>query len=286
MMIEIALTAWRPEEISGLRIVMAAVSLLMAGIISRSRFPRSWRSWAYFLVIAVVGNCLPFFLISWGQTHVESGLAGILASSMPLFVLILAHFVLPDERFQRRQGFAFLVGFGGIVVLMGPDSLNALGGSLDRFVAQLAILAGAVGYAIATVIARRMPPTSPLVTSAGVMMLASAVMTPFIVDGAASLPAASGPAIWALGFLGVLGTGLASILYFYLIAQTGARFTSLLNYLVPVWALALGALILGEEFHVNTWLGLILVLGGLILISKSGDIVPDSAGREPKSAPD
>lgn len=286
LMTEIALAVWRPEQIAGLRIVLAAVILLVAVVFCRSGLPRDWRSWAYFLAIAVIGNCLPFFLISWGQQQVESGLAGILAASTPLFVLVLAHFVLPDERFRRRQGFVFLLGFGGIVVLMGPDSLTALGGSMDRFVAQLAILAGAVCFAAATVIARRMPPVSPLVTSAGVMILASGVMAPFIVDGAAVLPESIGPAMLALGFLGVLGTGAASILYFYLIGQTGARFTSLLNYLVPVWALALGATILGEDFHVSTWLGLILILGGLILISRSGDIVPDSGAREPKRAPE
>lgn len=285
LMIEITLAVWRPEQIVGLRIVLATVVLLVAVGFSGRGFPRDRRIWAYFLAIAVIGNCLPFFLISWGQRQVESGLAGILAASTPLFVLILAHFVLPDERFHRRQGVAFLLGFGGIVVLMGPDSLTALGGSMDRFLAQLAILGGAVCYATATVIARRMPASSPLVTSAGVMILASGLMAPFAVTGVEVLPVATGPAVLALGFLGVLGTGVASILYFSLIAQTGARFTSLLNYLVPVWALALGVTILGEKFHTSVWLGLILILGGLILTSKSGGIAPGSGEHELKRHP-
>ncbi len=280
LMIEIALRAWRPEQITGLRIVLAAIVLLVSVAFSRSRIPRERRAWAYFLVIAIIGNCLPFFLISWGQQRIESGLAGILAASTPLVVLILAHFVLPDERLRRRQAVSFVLGFAGIVVLMGPDSLAAVGGSRDRLLAQLAILGGAVCYATATVIARRMPPASPLVTSAGVMILASGVMAPFIVDGAAALPAATGPAVLALGFLGVLGTGAASILYFYLIAQTGARFTSLLNYLVPVWAILLGATILGEKLPISTWFALILILSGLILMSKSDDITPRSEGHE------
>jgi len=167
-------------------------------------------------------------------------------------------------------------------VLMGPDSLAALGGSGDRLLAQLAVLGGAACYAAATVIARLMPPVSPLVTSTGVMLLASLVMAPFVVPGIAVLPAASGPAVFALVFLGVLGTGVASILYFYLIAQTGARFTSLLNYLVPVWAIALGTLLLGEKLLLSTWLALILILGGLILLSKSDDIAPRSTGRAAK----
>jgi len=274
LMIELALRAWRPEQITGLRVLLAALVLLTSVVIGRRHFPRSLLAWAYFLVIAVVGNCLPFFLISWGQQQVESGLAGILASSTPLMVLILAHFLLPDERLRRRQVAPFVLGFGGIIVLMGPDSLAALGGAGQRLLAQLAILGGAVCYATATVIARRMPPVSPLVTSAGVMLLASAIMSPFIAGAAAALPHATGLSMLALGFLGVLGTGVASILYFYLITRTGARFTSLLNYLVPVWATLLGAVILDEKLSITVWLALILILSGLVLISRSDDIAP------------
>lgn len=282
LMIEVALWTWRPEQITGLRIVLAAIVLLVSIVFGRRRFPGSFRIWGYYLLIAIIGNCLPFFLISWGQQQVESGLAGILAASTPLVVLILAHFILPDERLRRSHIVPFILGFGGIVVLMGPDSLSALGGSGDRLLAQLAILGGAVCYATATVIARRMPAGSPLVTSAGVMILASGIMGPFIVDGAAILPAATTPAILAIGFLGIMGTGVASILYFYLIARTGARFTSLLNYLVPVWAILLGAIILDEELSIRIWFALLLILSGLIFISKSDDIAPRSEGRAPK----
>jgi len=283
LMIEIALTAWRPEQIVGLRIVLAALILFAVVVFTRQTFPRTARSWLYFLVIAVIGNCLPFFLISWGQQRVESGLAGILVSVTPLFVLILAHFTLPDERFRQRHLFAFMLGFAGIVVLMGPDSLAALGGSGDRLLAQLAILGGAVCYATATVIARLMPPSTPLVTSAGVMILASGVMAPFIADGVGALPQVAWAAILALGFLGVFGTSVASILYFYLVAQTGARFTSLLNYLIPVWAVMLGATVLDEKFPPSTWLALILVLSGLILVSRFDQIAPRSDSHESKS---
>jgi drug/metabolite transporter (DMT)-like permease len=92
LMIEVALWTWRPEQITGLRIVLAAIVLLVSTVVGRRQFPGSLRIWTYYLVIAVIGNCLPFFLISWGQQQVESGLAGILAASTPLAVLILAHF--------------------------------------------------------------------------------------------------------------------------------------------------------------------------------------------------
>lgn len=269
LMVEIALTTWRPAEIAGLRIVTAAAVLLGVMLIRGERLPAGRAHWGLLIAIAAIGNCLPFFLISWGQQQVESGLAGILAASTPLFVLVMAHFTLADERFNLRQLAAFGVGFAGIVVLLGADSLAALGGSAARLLSQLAILGGSVCYAAATVLARRLPAASPVVTSAGVMLVASLVMSPFIGSGLAIGGEFTPPAAAAVAFLGLFGTGAASILYFRLVAETGARFTSLLNYLVPVWAIGLGAVFLDENLHWSAWFGLILLLGGLILISKS-----------------
>jgi len=269
LMIEIALRLWSPAQITGLRVVAGLSVLLVAMIVAGQRFPREPRLWAYFLMFAVVGNCMPFFLISWGQQQVESGLAGILAATMPLVVLLVAHLVLPDERLSWRQGIAFLVGFAGIVTLMGPDSLAALGGSADRLVAQLAVFAGAVCYAVSTVGARLLPPISSLVTAATVLLIATLLMAPFAVDGALLLPKVTPAVGLALGILGFLGTGFASILYFYLIAQTSARFVSYLNYLVPIWAVALGAFVLGESLPITSWFALGLILTGLAISQRA-----------------
>ena len=267
--VSLALSVWRPVEITALRVLTAALVLILAVVAGRHRLPRSLRHWAWFAGIAVVGNCLPFFLISWGQQRIESGLAGILAASTPLVVLILAHYLLHDERLRPGQAVAFVLGFAGILVLMGPDSLAALGGSGERLWGQLAVLGGAVCYAVATVSARFLPPAHPVVTAAGVMLLAGALMSPVSASALAHLPAAPLPVVAAIGFLGLLGTGIASILYFHLIEQTGARFTSLLNYLVPVWAVMLGTLVLGEELKLTAWLSLALILSGLVLMRNS-----------------
>ena len=113
---------------------------------------------------------------------------------------------------------------------------------------------------------------SPIVTSAGVMLLASGLMSPFSFSGARAFGSISWQPAVAIGFLGILGTGLASILYFHLVAETGARFTSLLNYLVPVWAVCLGVWVLDETLPVSSWLALTLILLGLMLTSGSLNI--------------
>ena len=114
-------------------------------------------------MFAVFGNALPYSLISWGQTFIDSGLAGILMAIMPLITLVLSHFVIPGERLTRYRVFGFLVGFCGIVVLMGPDELTAIKLGDSQLVAMLAVLGGAVCYAIAAVLARLRPAGDALV---------------------------------------------------------------------------------------------------------------------------
>jgi len=265
LMISLALEVWAPAQITGLRVLLATIVLAVAVRAGRRRFPRDGRTWVFILLIAIVGNCLPFYLISWGQQGVESGLAGILAGSTPLVVLVLAHFTLDDEPLNIRQSLAFVLGFAGLVVLLGPDSLAAIGGDAARLARQLAVLGGACCYAIATILARLMPRRDPVVVSAGVMILAAGIMAPASYSAVAILPALTMPVVAAMLFLGLLGTGLASILYFFLVAETGARFTSYLNYLVPAWAVGLGALILGETLPLNSFLALALIVAGLML---------------------
>lgn len=270
LMVEVALRVWHPAEIVGLRITIGAFVLFAVLLGSGRRMPRKLANWGWFLAIAVIGNCMPFGLIAWGQQGVESGLAGILAAVTPLCVLVMAHFTLPDERLSARYLAGFLLGFAGVVVLIGPDSLAAIGGNAERLLSQTAILGGAVCYALATVLARRMPTSHPVVTSAAVMLLAAGVMAPFTASAGPGGASLTWQAAAAVGFLGLLGTGVASVLYFYLVDTTSARFVSLLNYLVPVWAVLLGSLSLGEHLALNVWLALGLVLAGLAMTHYAG----------------
>ncbi len=265
LMVEVALTVWRPAQITALRVLLAGLVLIVAALAGRHGLPRDLRRWGFFLAIAVVGNAMPFFLISWGQQQIESGLAGILAACTPLVVLVLGHYSFEDERLSWRHFVAFTLGFGGVVVLVGPDSVAALGGSGERLLGQLSVLGGAVCYAIATVLARLIPPTHPVVTAAGVMLLGTVFLSPFGVEGLQRFPDMTLAAAAAIGFLGLLGTGLASILYFYLVPATGVRFASYLNYLVPVWAVGLGAIALHESVPLTAWVALALILGGLAI---------------------
>lgn len=268
VLVEIALTGLAPRQVAGLRIMTGALVLLVALLASRERVPGGRRFWPLALAIALLGNCVPFLLISWGQVRLESGLAGILAATTPLCVLVLSHFVLHDEQLERRQLLAFALAFAGVIVLMGGEALSGLGGSGARLWAQGAVLAAAACYALATVLARLVPGRQPVATSAVVMTLAAAVMLPVTLPGLPPVAELPGPVLLAVGVLGVLGTGFASVLYFRLVADAGARFVSLLNYLVPVWATVLGAFWLDERLPVSAWAALLLILVGILVTQR------------------
>ena len=244
---KIAVEALAPSTIVAARLAIGAAVLLALMLALGRRLPRSPRAWGFFLAMAVTGNALPFFLITWGQQGIDSGVAGILMAVMPLATLLLAHYLVSGERMTALRGLGFLLGFGGIVVLVGPATLLKLEGAGGALVSQLAVLGGALCYALNTIIARHRPPDDPLVAAAGVMMLAVVVSAPALgprVALPAELPLV--PAL-AVAVLGLFSTALATIGYLKLVTLAGPTFVSMINYLIPPWAVLLGAVVLGER---------------------------------------
>jgi drug/metabolite transporter (DMT)-like permease len=257
-----ALVTIPPITIVAGRLVIAAIVLL--GLVKGSglEFPRSWSVWRSIVAMALVGTALPFFLVTWGQGGIDSGLAGVLMAVMPLATLVLAHLYVVEENMTSRSALGFILGFFGIVVLVGPQVLLEIGGSASTLLHQTAVLAGAICYAITTIIARRVPPTSSLVIAAGVMAVSAAVMVPFAlwIDRPWTLDVSLRDAACVV-YLGLAATALAETVYFRVIATAGATFVSLMNYLIPVVAVVSGIVVLSEEpgWHLAAALTLILV---------------------------
>ena len=205
--------------------------------------------------MAVLGNCLPFLLISWGQQSIDSGVAGILAAAGPLMVMLLAHWMLPDERLTATAAVGFLCGFAGVVVLIGPDALAALSARLtESTLGHLAVLA------------RLAPKHDPAVTAAAVLFCSTGIMLPIAAHQLTPDPVGfSALVVFAIAMLGFACTGLAALLYFYVVSVAGARFLSLINYLAPVWTVLIGVLWLGERLPARAYLALLMVLIGVLL---------------------
>ena len=272
LLVRVSLDAFTPVAVTAGRLLIGAGVLLLLLMVTRHRAPWTASAWLFFAAMAIIGNALPFFLIAWGQREIPSGLTGILMAVMPLAVLLLAHFLVAGERLTRRRLAGFSLGFVGVLVLTGPDARAAMIGREASFVAQLAVLGAALCYGIAVIIARRGPVLHPVVTAGAVLSIAGIVVGGFLLvrglqqGGSVATHAAIGlaPAL-ALLALGALSTGLATVVYFSLVARAGPTFLSLINYLIPVWAVVLGAIALGERLPTRAFAALALILAGVVL---------------------
>jgi drug/metabolite transporter (DMT)-like permease len=268
---KIAVAAIAPTDVVAGRFVLASLVLSILLIVTRRRLPASGRLWLFVVAMALIGNCLPFWLITWGQQRIDSGLAGILMAIMPLATVMLAHFFVAGERLNRFKAGGFLIGFLGIVVLMGPQVLLELRGGGTALLSELAVLAGALCYAVNSIIARRRPPSDALVVSTGVALAAVLVMGPAsALAGPPDLGALPTSALIAVAVLGVVSTATATVVYFNLITLAGPSFLSLINYLIPVWAVVIGMLFLGERPAWTAFAGLALILSGIALAETKG----------------
>jgi len=246
------------------RITIGALILLFLLYAKGLRLPAPGPIWAAYAVLGIVGNVLPFFLITWGQQSIDSALAGILMAAMPLATLLLAHFLVKGERVTWGRAGGFLLGFLGIVLLFEPAAIDRVGGSTLRVISQLSILCGALCYAANSVMARLLVRSDFLVAAAGTMLVSSTIAVPLALGLNAPWtlePSAS--SIAAIVWLGVGPTAIATILYYRLIGSAGPTFMSLVNYLSPAIAVFLGVALLGEKPGVNAYAGLALILVGI-----------------------
>lgn len=264
---KIALGGFGPLTVAALRIVIGAVTLTLLARARGIRLPgwhgpRARRIWAHCAGLALFSNAVPFSLLAWGQLRVTSGFAGITMAVVPLLILPLAHVLIPQERMGRWKAIGFAVGFAGVAILVGGGALGP-GGAPQEGLARLACIAAACCYAAGAIITRLTPPVPTMAFSAGGLLIASGVIVPLAlcIEG---VPQAPGwPAVWAVLFLGLFPTALATLLLVTIINSAGPSFLGLVNYQVPVFAVIFGVLVLGESLPGQFLGALALVLLGL-----------------------
>ncbi len=256
-----------PLTLVALRVLIAASALLLALRVLGIPWPRDARTLRAFLVMGLLNNAIPFALIFWGQQHIPSGLASILNAATPLFTVLVAHVLTRDEKATRARLFGVVIGFAGVAAMLGPDLL----GGLDRAGwAAIAVLGATLSYAFAGLWGRRFHALGvpPLAAAAGQTACSSLLMLPLalIVEAPWSLPIPSAPAIAATLGLGLLSTALAYWLYFRILAAAGAVNLLLVTLLIPVSAVLLGVLVLGEALLARHILGMAVIALGLLVL--------------------
>lgn len=261
LIIAISVRTIDPISIVFYRLVLGAMVLALVVYARGQNIPTDLRVWGGFLLMAIAGNALPFFLISWGQQAVNSGVAGMIMAIMPLMTMIFAHYLVEGETLNRYKLIGFSLGITGIVVLLGP----VFEGGGREFWSGLAIFTAATCYAVNAILIKRLPRFSPMVGACGVLVMASLVILPFWLLLAPENDNISQDSMIAVIWLGIGPTGLATIILFAVIDRAGPTFLSTINYLVPVVAFFSGAWLLAEPVSWQHFVALGMILSGIAI---------------------
>ena len=254
------------------RVLWAALALQVAVRVTGRRMPGDARTWGALFVMGLLNNVLPFLLMAWGQLHIASGLTAILNASAAVFGILVAAALLPDERLTARRLAGVALGFGGVVAVIGPDALR---GFDLRSLAQVAVVAGAVSYALAGAWGRlRLAGVDGIVAAAAMLTCSAAVAVPvaLAVDGPPDLTLAA--RTWAaIGYYALVSTALAYLIYYAALRRSGAGNLLLVTLLVAPVAVTLGALVRDEALAPRAFLGFGLIAAGLVVIATAGRAV-------------
>jgi drug/metabolite transporter (DMT)-like permease len=261
----IAVSEMHPLTLVLFRVAIAAAALHIYLLARGPSFRLALPIAGSLLVLALVNNVLPFSLIFAGQTEMGAGLASVLNATTPFWTILIANAVTSDEKLSLNKVAGVLLGIAGVAVMVGPGIVASLGGPVW---AKFAMVAASISYAVALIFARRFKGVPPAIVATGQLTASTIVMIPVVLfwNGPADLFAASLP-VWAAVFaLALVSTAFAYILYFGIIGSAGATNASLVTLIVPVSAILLGFVFLGERLELFEVAGMVLIAMGLVTI--------------------
>jgi len=261
--IKIALHGVTPLTVMSVRILLAGAALLLLILVRKTPLPRGIQNWIKIGWMALFGTLIPFFLVPWGQLQIDSSLAAILMAVNPLFALTLGHFFSEHESFSLRQLLAMLVGFSGILLVFGENAISSINGNIW---AQLAVIGAGFCYTISGVIVSSVRGASADSVSASIFICSSVIVFPLwmILEQPWSLHFET-ESLLALTYLGLVSTGMAFLMRYYIILRAGAVFLSYVAFIIPMFGILFGILFLGETISVNTMGAVVLILSGVYL---------------------
>ncbi len=264
MWIKIAVQDINPITLVAFRVLFGLLFCVVVIFIQHVSWPRSFRAWFPLLLLGLTNIAIPFFLISWGEQSIDSAVASILDATVPLFTILIAHFLLRDDKITLPKMLGLLIGFTGVVVLLSQDLATA---STSSLLGQAAVILASVFYAGSSVYVRRTTEETPgILRSAEPLVSATAVMwlATFLFERPVAMPQ-SGTTWVALLWLGVLGSGLAFVMAYYLIHEIGPTRSTMVTYLFPLGGVILGVIFLHEQLTWQMLAGASLIIASLVV---------------------
>lgn len=268
LFIRIGLDQLMPVSLVALRLLSAAIGALLLAALSRQDLRLTRQQVVRMLILANINIVIPFLLITWGETRIASGLAAVLNSITPIFSVLIAGAVLDDERITRARLGGVALGFVGVLVLLSRD-LGQGGLHWGGIAGQAAVALAALSYAIGAVFARHTLRGVPPVATATYTVIIAAAETgaAAVFAGFPNVAHLTGSTIFAVLWLGLLGSALAYGLYYFIMENWGAARTTLVTYMLPAVGLTLGAIFLHEVVDWRILAGSALVVCGVVLAS-------------------
>jgi drug/metabolite transporter (DMT)-like permease len=292
LFIKIGVATFEPFTLIALRLGIGLTLLVAVVAVAREPLPRTIGTYGHLLFMGVFNIVVPFFLITRAEQSVESALAAILNATVPLFAIVIAALALPDEPITLNRVVGLVIGFAG-VVMVTSHGLSGSGGDLG---AELALVGSAVSYAVGAVYARRnvrgLRPMIPalfqvafafVITGALALLLEDPFEMTLVTVPVAGFDLLGNP-VFAVTWLGLLGSGLAYLAFFRTLQNWGATRTSMVAYLLPIVGITLGALVLHEAIDARVVLGTGLVLGGAALVNSNRGTRRLFGGTNPERA--
>ena len=267
--VSISLGNYKPMQIASARIAIGALALTLLsfkygdGLPSFSKGKR--KLWFYSFGMGAFTNGIPFSLLSWAQTEVSSSFAGVAMSFVPFITLTLAHYLVRGQRLSFLKVLGLIIGFLGMLILFDVSSIYSQLTDNNGWRFKLACFGAAACYSIGSIITRRSPSISQLSFSSSGLLVASIIILPVTLykDGIPDIMEVK--SFLPLIYLGLIPTGLATVLLVYLIKSVGPTFLSLVNYLVPIWAIIFGVFLNSEQLKPSFILALILIFLGMLI---------------------
>ncbi len=265
LFVKVAVAEIPPLVLVLTRVAIAAAILQIVVRLSGLSMAVGGSVWRSFFAMGILNNLIPFSLIFWGQAQIQVGLASILNATTPLFGVIVAHLLTPDEKATGRRIAGVAAGLAGVAILMGPDAIAGVG---DNLLPQLALLLAALSYACSSVYGKRFQTLPPLVTATGQLSATTLMMLPIVAVFSPPwhLPLPSAPVIWSVIGLATISTALAYAIFFRIMKTAGGSNVNLVTFLIPPSAILMGSLLLQETLLPRHFAGMAAIFVGLALI--------------------
>jgi len=265
-LIKVAVVDYPPATLVAIRMLVGGVLLTILAVSRGLAFPRSARRWLDLFIQGILQSALPFSLISWGEQHVPSALAGVLNSTVPMFVFVISVFVLKRAPFSAMKLLGVLLGLAGVVVMTGSSGIGQI--SAMQVLAVVAVMGASASYASGAIFGHRFDDQPAIITASGSLLCGSAVMVALSLSIDHPWERVLGwHATWAMLVLSVLSTALASVIFFRLIKTLGSLATTSNAYLRALFSVLFGVVFLSEPFKWGIVVATVLILAGVSLVT-------------------